>query len=231
MAGPAGVLDSARVLYRRSPLHAEDHDPPSPGNEQQRPTRGRESRAVCQGCVRGVDLHRAAERHAGNPADSDVNWLEGYWGLRHIEKTPADLCGIDSSRDFSVSFDGDPAAGLRTWPGCNSRATAGRQVQGLSLRRPVRTQSGFAIEGFYGHFDRPSGQDRETAQVFAGFRIPWARGGAQYLYHKRNSGAALPDIKIDMPPRSTGSIRRQKLTVRQHDSLTLRSGADGIDYR
>ena len=34
------------------------------------------------------------------------DWLEGFWGLRHIEKTPADLYRLDSSRDFGFSFDG-----------------------------------------------------------------------------------------------------------------------------
>ena len=31
------------------------------------------------------------------------DWLEGFWGLRHVEKTPADLYRIDSSRDFGVT--------------------------------------------------------------------------------------------------------------------------------
>ena len=44
----------------------------------------------------------------------------------------------------------------------------------------------------------PNGQDRETAQVFAGIRIPWVRAGAQYLYQKRKSGTAEADTDIDI---------------------------------
>ena len=42
----------------------------------------------------------------GIQPSATINWIEGFWGLRHIEKTPADLYRIDSSRDFGLSFDG-----------------------------------------------------------------------------------------------------------------------------
>ena len=32
------------------------------------------------------------------------DWLDGFWGLRHIEKTPADLYRLDSSRDFGFTL-------------------------------------------------------------------------------------------------------------------------------
>jgi hypothetical protein len=31
---------------------------------------------------------------------------EGFWGLRHVEKTPADLYKIDTARDFGLTFNG-----------------------------------------------------------------------------------------------------------------------------
>ena len=41
------------------------------------------------------------------------DWLDGFWGLRHIEKTPADLYRLDSSRDFGFTVDGPtPVDGL-----------------------------------------------------------------------------------------------------------------------
>jgi hypothetical protein len=36
------------------------------------------------------------------------DWLDEFWGLRHIEKTPADLYRLDSSRDFGFTFQGSP---------------------------------------------------------------------------------------------------------------------------
>ena len=37
---------------------------------------------------------------------ASFNWLEGFWGLRHIEKTPVDLYRLDNSRDLGVSLEG-----------------------------------------------------------------------------------------------------------------------------
>ena len=34
------------------------------------------------------------------------DWLDEFWGLRHIEKSPADLYRLDSSRDFGFTFSG-----------------------------------------------------------------------------------------------------------------------------
>jgi hypothetical protein len=35
-----------------------------------------------------------------------IDWFENWYGLRHIEKTPADLYRLDSSRDLGVSVGG-----------------------------------------------------------------------------------------------------------------------------
>ena len=53
------------------------------------------------------------------------DWFEGFWGLRHIEKTPADLYRIDSSRDFGAH-----------------RQRPDRRSEEPQLRRPVRQRVG-----------------------------------------------------------------------------------------
>ena len=173
----------------------------------------------------------------GIQPSATINWIEGFWGLRHIEKTPADLYRIDSSRDFGLSFDGPfvlPAVRYVAQFGNDSgNGSETDQYKAYRFEGRFDTNPGFAIEGFYGHFDRPDGQDRVTAQVFAGIRIPWVRAGAQYLYQKRKSGTAEPDTDIDIVS-TFGVIDpiREKLSmfVRVDWVNDPIPGADGIDY-
>ena len=165
------------------------------------------------------------------------NWLEGFWGLRHIEKTPADLYRIDSSRDFGVSFEGPVLAPafryVAQYGNESSQGSETDKYKAVRFEGRFDTNPGFAIEGFYGNFQRPNGQDRHTAQAFAGFRTPVARAGLNYLYQERQSGTAAPDIKLDIVS-AFGIFDpiRQKLSLFArvdwvNDPLP---GADGIDY-
>ena len=120
------------------------------------------------------------------------DWLDGFWGLRHIEKTPADLYRLDSSRDFGVTFDG-PArvAGLDYAVQFGNESGDGSETrEGKILRFETRYQgkTGLALEGFYSFGTGPSGQNRQTAQGIGGFERPRFRAGAQYLWQERQSG-------------------------------------------
>jgi hypothetical protein len=120
------------------------------------------------------------------------DWLEGFWGLRHIEKTPADLYRLDSSRDFGVTFDGPtPISGLSYAAQFGNESGNGSETDtGKMLRFESRYERnpGLALEGFYSFGARPAGEDRHTAQGFAGFLSDVGRVGAQYLWQKRSSG-------------------------------------------
>lgn len=181
-----------------------------------------------------------AGQHAatlGIQPTATFNWLEGFWGLRHIEKTPADLYRIDSSRDLGLSFEGPfvmPAVhyvaqlGNESGTGSETDKYKAYRFEGRFDRNP-----GFAIEGFYGLFNRPDGEAWHTSQVFGGFRMSRWRAGLHYLHQSRSSGTAEPDTDIDIVSAFVvfdPIVQRLSLFARADWVNDPLPGADGIDY-
>ena len=173
------------------------------------------------------------------------DWLDGFWGLRHIEKTPADLYRIDASRDFGVAVSGPVAtSGLIYGAQFGNESGQGSESQeGKILRLEGRYErsTGVALEGFYSYGTRPAGQDRQTAQGVAGFRNERVRVGGQYLWQLRESGSIdLPDQTIaiwsgfavwDILPKKADLFVRVDGVKGQRGGLeTGLPGADEIDY-
>jgi hypothetical protein len=119
------------------------------------------------------------------------DWLEGFWGLRHIEKTPADLYRLDSSRDFGVTFTGPtPVGGLSYAAQFGNDSGNGSEIDAgkiLRLESRYERNPGIAIEGFYSFGSRRA-EHRQTVQGFAGFRHDVVRVAAQFLRQERTSG-------------------------------------------
>ena len=173
------------------------------------------------------------------------DWFDTFWGLRHIEKTPADLYRLDSSRDFGVTFDGPSsvnglayAAQFGNESGSSSETDSGKilRFEGRYDRNP-----GVALEGFYSFASRPAGQDRQTAQGIAGFRSDAARAGAQYLWQERRSGqVSVPNQTISiwsgfgvwdvLPKKADLFVRVDDVRGHVGDVETGLPGAEGIDY-
>jgi hypothetical protein len=131
------------------------------------------------------------------------DWLESFWGLRHIEKTPADLYRLDSSRDFGFTFAGfAPVQNLTYAVQFGNESGSGSETrEGKILRVETRYQrsSGLTLEGFYSFGRGASGANRHTAQGVAGFQRDTIRVGAQYLWQERQSGdGMLPDQTISV---------------------------------
>ena len=181
----------------------------------------------------------------GIQPSATFNWLDGFWGLRHIEKTPADLYRIDSSRDFALSLEGPvilPA--VRYVAQFGNESGSGSETDEYKAYRfegRFDTNPGVALEGFYAFFERPLGQDRTIAQVFGGLRTKNARAGAQYLWQQRRSGTSAPDTEIDIVSAfGVFDVVPEKATVfgradwvdgnNMKTSDTGLPGADGIDY-
>jgi hypothetical protein len=174
------------------------------------------------------------------------DWLEGYWGLRHIEKTPADLYRIDSSRDFALTFTGPVGSigGLSYGAQFGNDSGNGSEQDKYKILRfegRYEKSPGIAIEGFYSFGKRPNGQDRTTAQGFAGYKNNSVRVGGQYLWQKRESGKdAVPNQTIDIwsgflvwdiKPKKYDLFARVDGVKGELGSVeTGLPGADGIDY-
>ena len=146
---------------------------------------------------------------------------EGLWGLRHVEKTPADLYAIDASRDFGITFSGPVgesgfsyAAQFGNDSSQNSETDAYKTVRVLGLfERP----SGLRLEGVLGYGQRPDDQDRTTAKGLVGYKKGAFRVAAQYVWQERKSGTAADDTAIriwsaygvwDFAPRKASAFAR-----------------------
>jgi len=173
------------------------------------------------------------------------DWLDGFWGLRHIEKTPADLYRLDSSRDFGVTFHGSARVkGLSYAVQYGNESGNGSETgEGKIVRLETRYEgkSGLALEGFYSFGTWPADENRQTAQGVAGFQRTTFRAGGQYLWQKRHSGEEnLPDQTIgvwsgfavwDFAPKKADLFFRADFV--EGDLGGIETGlpdAEGIDY-
>jgi hypothetical protein len=170
------------------------------------------------------------------------DWFDTFWGLRHIEKTPADLYRIDSSRDFGVALNGpSPLNGLSYAAQFGDESGSGSETdQGKIVRIESRFERpAVVLEGFYSFASRGPDEDRHTAQGVAGFRNEVGRFGGQYLWQRRRSGQgpnqtiaiwsgfAVWDVR---PKKADLFVRADNVKGHLGDVETGLPGADGIDY-
>jgi len=170
---------------------------------------------------------------------------ESFWGLRHVEKTPADLYAIDSSRDFGLTFSGplgeqglSYGAQFGNDTGTGSEADKFKVVRFLGL---FEAKSGLRVEGNYNYGKRTGGVDRKTAKGLLGFKNKAFRVAGEYLWQERKSGKAdTPDTKIgiwsgfgvwDFKPKK-GSVfgRFDSVKGKLGSADAGLPGADGIAY-
>ncbi|MCX6544915.1 MAG: hypothetical protein NTV05_10970 [Acidobacteria bacterium] len=167
------------------------------------------------------------------------DWLEGFFGLRHIEKTPVDLYRIDSSRDFGVSFSGplnqantlQYTAQIGNDSGNNSEIDKYKAVR-FAMR--YVTNPGFVAEGVYTYHYKALSANRQTVQGFAAYQGPQGRIGVQYVHHTRqpNEGTTNPVTTINvMSGFGVWIVKPSKFTVfGRFDHSDANPDALGIDY-
>jgi hypothetical protein len=171
------------------------------------------------------------------------DWFEGWYGLRHIEKTPADLYRLDSSRDFGFTVSGPTWAEGHSYAAQfgNESGSGSETQEGKILRLSSRYERnpGIALEGFYSFSTRAAGEHRHTAQGIVGFRNAVARAGAQYLWQARKPGPDDPNQKISVwsgfgvwerPNRADLFVRVDGVTGDLGGVETGLPGAEAIDY-
>lgn len=169
---------------------------------------------------------------------------ESFWGLRHIEKTPADLYRIDSSRDVGLTFSGPLGSAGASYglqfandSGNGSETDKFKTVRFLGL---YEAKSGLRVEGNFNYGKRPSGQDRTTAKGLVGYKGKEFRLAGEYLWQERKSGTSSPDTTIaiwsgfavwDLKPKKADLFGRfDKVKSKLGSADKGLPGADGIDY-
>jgi len=183
--------------------------------------------------------------YLGISPTTTFNFIEGFWGLRHIEKTPVDLYRLDGSRDFGVSFEGPvliPGLSYTAQYGNNSgQGSETDKYKAYRFAGRFDLNPGVAVEGVYAAFERPRQQDETLIQGFGGYRSKILRAGAQYTRKETNSNTTAPDRVTDLVsvfgvfdvvPRKATLFGRWDV-VDGNNVLTSEtgvSGVDGIDY-
>ncbi len=125
---------------------------------------------------------------------------EAHWGLRHVEKMPADLHRLIETRDMGLGARGrlgrfGYAAMLGTGSGVRNEVDRGKRTYLALFHEPLQSVQ---VE-LYGDFEQRSrGRDVATLQAFAGWRGAGARVGALYLHQAREQGEGRPWSQLDL---------------------------------
>jgi len=132
-------------------------------------------------------------------------FVETFWGLRHIEKTPLDLYRWDSSRDFGVTASGplNEANTIKYSAQFGNESGSNAETDKFKAYRfaaRYETPAGFSVEGTFSQFNRDKNADSFTAQAFAGYRVKRGRVGFQYSYQNRQAaeGSTAEDVEQDL---------------------------------
>jgi hypothetical protein len=136
---------------------------------------------------------------------SFIDFADTFWGLRHIEKTPADLHRFDSSRDFGVSVHGpmNDSQTVKYLVQFGNESSVGSETdpqKALRLVARYDTSPGLALESVYAFMKRPADADRQTVQITAGYQNRKMRAAFQYLYQQRQprDGTTDPTLNLDV---------------------------------
>lgn len=167
------------------------------------------------------------------------DFVESFWGLRHIEKTPLDLYRWDSSRDFGATASGpiNEANTLKYSAQFGNESGSNAETDKYKAYRfaaRYETNPGFSVEGYVSQFNRDKNADYITAQVFAGYRVKKARVGLQFSYQDRQAaeGSTTGPVKqkltsffavLDPKPQKLSAFLRMDV---YNDPCPLCSGID-----
>ena len=129
------------------------------------------------------------ELYLGISPTPSFDFIEGFWGYRHIEKTPLDLYRMAGSRDFGVAYKGTAHDGkvfyhamLGNGSGVNSETNEGKKGMfslGFNLTDALTAQL------YADYEDRPNSGNRTTYQGFLAWNGERSHYGLLYAWQNR----------------------------------------------
>ncbi|MBI2568640.1 MAG: hypothetical protein HYV63_16585 [Candidatus Schekmanbacteria bacterium] len=175
------------------------------------------------------------ELYIGLSGTPTFDLVESEWGYRPVEKTPLDLWGYGSSRDFGLALKGkalDKKLLYHAMLG-NGSGTKGETDQGKKAMAAIGfapTES-FLVQAYVDFENRPGDTNRKTYQVFAGFKGGWGRVGALAARQTRDS-ADGEDVDLDLVSLYgvVNTSDNSSLLARYDKTLDVIPGADKISY-
>ena len=246
--GPAGLLVPPHLLHVRPDVQREAHDALPARGEQQRPVHdpGNITPFVKDAYLKWTFWNKQVLTVGIQPTLT-FDWYEGFWGLRHIEKTPEDLYRIDSSRDFGVTVGGPILAvkNLNYGVQYGNESGNGSEIDKYKtwrLEARYDANPGIAVEGYYGHHDRAArpgprhvarrrGLPQQVAARCVFVPLPEAQV---------RQAPNVPDQEIDIwsawgywefsPKKCDVFFRYDDVKGKLGSADTGLPGADGIDY-
>ena len=163
--------------------------------------------------------------------------VEDVWGYRSVEKTPLDLQGFGSSRDFGIKVQGSLGKGDRVGYNFmfgNGSGDRNELNRGKKFMLAVNYQlSERWIVEAYGDFNgQPNSRNIYTAQGFLGYQSERLNFGALYAYQFRNDTPAAGDLNLNL----ASAFANYKISDRVKSFLRVdhmfdpNPSGEGIDY-
>lgn len=149
--------------------------------------------------------------------------IEGFWGYRHVEKTPLDLQGWAGSRDTGLAAKGtfDKAkkfgyhAMIGTGTGVRNETNKEKRFYLALSARPARR---WVFEAYADFESRPDDKDIQTLQAFGGFESKAVKLGLQYARQTRQQGPGKDDLELDiLSAFATGKLNPKLLWLARVD--------------
>lgn len=132
---------------------------------------------------------------AGIQSPPSFSKVESIWGYRSLEKTPLDLYGWTSSRDFGITLKGGNTVPYHVMV-ANGSSNKAEINRGKKLYGALGYKTGkFFIEAMAQYELVKTGDDDIIGQVFGAYSGAWGRIGLQYSYRSysaEGSDRALP---------------------------------------
>ena len=133
---------------------------------------------------------------SGSPSFAGI---EGAWGYRHVERTPADLYKMASTRDFGIGVTGNLSDQIdyHLMIG-NGNATAAENNKGKKYMASVGygLSDAIAIRGNFDFDDRKGDATFTTAQVFMSGKGSGMRWGLHFLTNTTDDGTNSESVNV-----------------------------------
>jgi len=190
--------------------------------------------------VKDAYLKWANDAHAVYAGITSVpTWgvVEHVWRYRSVEKTPLDLHGFGSSRDFGIRIQGklgeEEKVGYNFMLG-NGNSNRNELNEGKKFMLAVNYQltNHWIVEAYGDYNGQPNNQNIYTAQGFLGYRSDEFNFGALYAYQFRNNTLVAGDLNLNLASVFANLQVSDRVAsfLRVDHMFDPNPGGEGIDY-
>jgi len=140
---------------------------------------------------------------AGISSTPTWSLVEDIWGYRPVEKSPQDLYGFGSSRDFGLAFKGalGKSGNLKYHffvGNGNSNKPEIDKGKKVMLSLGYQLSEKIVVQGYGDYNSRTNDPDHYTAQVFGGYESEQFNAGLLYSSQHREAEVGVPAQDLDL---------------------------------